>query len=132
MATFFFDNDISFRIVNALRELIPPGDHVLLALRDKFAVDTKDTDWIPEIGEKGWVLISCDANQRRRDNEHKALKKHGVRALYIRHSGAPKDLHIDAARIIKNWPKIRDWGTTAKPGTLVRLDSKDQIVPLSN
>lgn len=128
MATFFFDNDISFRIVNALRELIPPGDHVLISLRDEFPVDAKDVDWIPEVGKRGWIVVSCDANQRRRDNEHQALKKHGVRALYIRHSGAPKDLHIDAARIIKNWPKIRDWGASAKQGTLVRLDTKDQII----
>ena len=42
MATFFFDNDISFHVVRALRELV--HGHTVLALRDVFPVDTPDTD----------------------------------------------------------------------------------------
>jgi hypothetical protein len=53
-----------------------------------------------------------------------------VTALYIRQNGNPADLYADAARIIKNWPKIQTWGLTAKAGTLAKLDSKDQIVEL--
>lgn len=130
MATFFFDNDISFRIVHALRELVPPTDHQLIALRDQFPVDTPDTTWIPAAGRNDWIVISRDYNQRRRDAEHKALKANNVRALYIRHSGNAAELYADAARIIKNWPKIRDWGVSARPSTLARMDTSDHIVNL--
>ncbi|KXK19446.1 MAG: hypothetical protein QY327_12060 [Fimbriimonadaceae bacterium] len=128
MATFFFDNDISFRVVHALRHLV--HGHELIALRDRFSVSAKDTDWIPEAGQNGWVVISRDFNQRRRDAEHRALRNNGVKALYIRQSGNPADLFADAARIIKQWPKIQFWGLAAKPGTLAKLDSSDKISDL--
>lgn len=130
MATFFFDNDISFRIVHALRELLPPGQHDLVALRDKFAVNTKDTEWIPEAGKNGWIVISRDHNQRKRTTEHRALRDNNVCALYIRQSGNALDLFADAARIIRCWPKIRDWGEKAKPRTLAKLDTSDKIIEL--
>lgn len=128
MATFFFDNDISFRIVAALNELVHTDE--LMALRDRFPVDAPDTVWIPEAGKNGWVVISRDHNQRRRDTEHKALRQHGVRALYIRHGGQQETLFADAARIIKNWPKISAWGAACKPGELARLTTKDEIEKL--
>lgn len=130
MATFFFDNDISFRIVHALRQLVDPEEHELLALRDRFPVDTKDVSWIPEAGKNGWIVVSRDHNQRRRDAEHSALKANRVSAIYIRHSGNAVELYSDAARLIKNWPKIALWGSTAKPSTLARLDTNDKIVEL--
>jgi len=130
MATFFFDNDISFRIANALRELVNPNDHQFIALRDRFPVDTKDIDWIPEAGKQGWIVISRDHNQRRRDAEHAALTKHKVRVLYIRQSANNAELYRDAARIIENWPKIAAWGASANSGTLAKLDTGDRIVNL--
>lgn len=128
MATFFFDNDISFRIVHALRALV--HDHKLISLREEFPEGAKDTEWIPEAGKEGWIVISRDYNQRRRDSEHEALKEHKVKALYIRQSGNPAELYADAARIIKQWPKIQAWGVAARPGTLAKLDSPDRIVNL--
>ena len=130
MLTFFFDNDISWRIVDALKQLVDPSEYELVALRDKFPANTKDTDWIPQAGKNGWIVISRDHNQRRRDAEHAALRLHKVKALYIRQSGNPADMYGDAARIIKNWPKIAAWGEKAKPRTLVKLDTGDKIVEL--
>ena len=127
MATFFFDNDISFRIVHALRELVPPHEHTLLALRDEFPTNVKDVDWIPVAGEKGWIVVSRDHNQRRRTAEFQALVENNVTALYIRQSGNAVQLFDDAARIIRNWPKICNWGVSASPRTLAKLNTKDQI-----
>jgi hypothetical protein len=128
MATFFFDNDISFRIAHALRELV--HGHDVVALREHFPPNAPDTVWIPEAGKQGWIVISRDQNQRRRDNEHAALKEHGARVLYIRYGGKPDTLYSDAARIIKNWPKIMAWGIAAKPGALARLTTSDRIEDL--
>ncbi len=131
MATFFFDNDISFRVVAALRQLVNPADgHELFALRDKFPESEKDLDWIPEAGKQGWVVISKDHNQRRRAAEHRALRANNVKALYIRQSGLNAELFADAARIISCWPKIVAWGMTSAPGTLAKVDTKNQIVNL--
>jgi hypothetical protein len=128
MATFFFDNDISFRIARALSHLVQ--GHEIIALRDKFPVNTLDTVWILEAGKCGWIVISSDHNQRRRDAEHKALLANGVRAKYVRHGGKPRTLYSDAARIVKNWPKIEAWGLGAAQPTLARLNTSDQIETL--
>jgi hypothetical protein len=56
MATFFFDNDISFRVARALSELV--NGHQVIALRDHFPPDTPDTVWIPQVGTNGWIVIS--------------------------------------------------------------------------
>jgi hypothetical protein len=128
MATFFFDNDISFRIVRAVAELVQ--GHDVVALRDRFPVNTPDTVWIRQVGKDGWIVISRDYNQRRRDSEREALASNCVTALYIRCGGKPETLFVDAARIIKNWPRIQQWGLGAQLGTLARLNTKDQIESL--
>ncbi len=116
-----------FCIAHALAALV--HGHDVFALRDQFPVDTPDTTWIPEVGAKGWiVVISRDQNQRRRESEHQALIANGVRVLYVRYGGKQGDAFChDAARLIKNWPKIEAWGLKSKPGTLARLTTSDQI-----
>jgi hypothetical protein len=79
MLTFFFDNDISWRIVDALKQLVDPSEYELVALREKFPASSKDIAWIPEAGKNGWIVISRDHNQRRRDAEHQALRLYKVR-----------------------------------------------------
>lgn len=128
MATFFFDNDISFRIANAIKCLVQ--GHEIIALRERFRIDAHDVDWIPEAGRHGWVVISRDFNQRRGDAEREAMRAHKVRALYIRQSGRPQTLYADAARIVANWPKIEAWGSAARPGELARLDTSNRVIQL--
>jgi predicted nuclease of predicted toxin-antitoxin system len=125
MATFFFDNDISFRIAHALSNLVE--GHDIVALRDRFPTNTPDTVWIPEVARNDWIVISRDHNQRRRESEHKALRENHARVLYIRYAGNVDTLFADAARLVKNWPKIEAWGLGAAPGTLARLNTADQI-----
>jgi hypothetical protein len=128
MATFFFDNDISFRIANALAQLV--HCHDVISLRDRFPTNTPDTVWIPGAGRNGWIVVSRDPNQRRREAEKRALAANGVRVLYVKHSGTAATLYAAAARIIKNWPKIEAWGLSAKPGSLARLNTNDSIETL--
>lgn len=129
MAVFIFDNDISFRIADALKVLV--HGHEVKSLREEFPLNTPDLEWIPKVGERGWIVVSRDYNQRRRTPEKHALRQSNVRAIYVRTSGKQDHLFVDAARIIKNWPKIQTWGTKAKPGEMARLTTKDQIEILS-
>ena len=125
MATFFFDNDISYHIAHALAQLV--RGHEAKALRDVFPDNALDSVWIPEVAKREWIVISRDQNQRRRDSEHQALKAHGARVLYVRYGGKQLTLYADAARLVKNWPKIEAWGLSAKKGTLARLTKADKI-----
>lgn len=43
-----FDNNLPPRLARALNELFA-GEHLIIALRDKFAPDIEDVDWIQQL-----------------------------------------------------------------------------------
>ena len=48
-----------------------------------FATGTLDVDWLPQVGARGWVLITKDQNIRKREIELRALRESGVRAFVL-------------------------------------------------
>lgn len=46
--------------------------------------DTRDRDWLPEVGRRGWVVLTADYRMRYRERERDALMEHGVRAFILR------------------------------------------------
>lgn len=55
-----FDNNVSPKVARAIDALISPHD-MAIPLRDKFAQNAKDIDWIAALGrEGGWSVISGD------------------------------------------------------------------------
>jgi predicted nuclease of predicted toxin-antitoxin system len=126
VATFLFDNDISPRIARAIQALVE-NEHVVMALKDEFPSNAADVDWLPAAGRQGWIVVSRDAKQRRRDVERNAIRESGARTVYIRYSGQQNTLFGDAARIVRCWPKIATWAVPARPGECSRLNSKDEV-----
>ena len=47
-------------------------------LEDEFTHDAKETEWLPEIGRRGWLVITRDKRIRSRPGERKALLDAGV------------------------------------------------------
>lgn len=72
--TFFFDNNLSFRLAEGLRGFGEGVRH----LRDEFDPATPDTVWLPEIGRRGWYLITRDKRIARKPAEVRALKGAGI------------------------------------------------------
>lgn len=67
--TFFLDHQIGrYLVAEKLREA---GATVEVHL-DHFRGDAPDTEWIPVVGRKGWVLITKDQNIRRNPLERAA------------------------------------------------------------
>ena len=56
-------------------------------LEDEFTHDAKETEWLPEIGRRGWLVITRDKRIRSRPGERKALLDAGV-GCFISHSKA--------------------------------------------
>ena len=48
-----------------------------------FPQNAKDTDWLPEVGRRGWVVLTKDHHIRTRQNELIALLAAGVAAFVI-------------------------------------------------
>ena len=49
----------------------------------KFRHDSPDTEWLPEVGRKEWVLLSKDKVIRTRGAERRALLDAGVAAFFL-------------------------------------------------
>lgn len=77
--TFFIDRCLgSKRIAAALREAgLSVESH-----DDNFATDAPDVDWLPIVGERGWIVLTKDANINRRPLERMAVARSGV-CLFI-------------------------------------------------
>ena len=76
--TFFLDRQIGkYVVATALRAA---GAQVEVH-DDHFGQSTPDLEWIPEVGRRGWVLITKDQNIRRNALERAAYEAAGVRGF---------------------------------------------------
>jgi predicted nuclease of predicted toxin-antitoxin system len=50
---------------------------------EHFRQDATDVEWLHEVGQRGWVVLTKDEKIRRRAHERKALMQAGVRAFVL-------------------------------------------------
>lgn len=78
--TFFLDHQIGrYVVADALRAA---GALVETHL-DHFPGDKPDAEWIPEVGRRGWVLITKDQNIRRNPLERRAYESAKLRGFVV-------------------------------------------------
>lgn len=53
----------------------------VVAHDEEFAPGTPDTDWLQEVGRKGWIVLTKDKRIRYREIEKQALQSAGVAAF---------------------------------------------------
>jgi PIN like domain len=78
--TFFIDRCLGSKsIVTALRQTgITVEVH-----EDHFPANSPDVDWLPEVGQRGWVILTKDANIARRTLEKIAVARAGIRLFTL-------------------------------------------------
>lgn len=76
---FFIDRALGKRIVEELRK----AGHVVHAHDDHFQQTALDIEWLPVIGEKGWVLLTKDARIRKNSVEKNVLIQSNVAAFFL-------------------------------------------------
>ena len=65
---------------------------------ETFGTGTPDVNWLPQVGERGWILITKDKNIRKREIELRALNQSRVRAFVLTASVLTGE---DQARVLK-------------------------------
>lgn len=105
--TFFFDNNLSYRLAAGLRAF---GEEVW-HLRDTFPPVTPDDVWLPDVGQRGWYVITRDKRISRKPAEVAALKGAGVGAFIFTQQ---KDLDLWGwvETVIRRWREIQEWCRT--------------------
>lgn len=102
---FLIDNNLPPALAHALRELSKPDDHVVFHLRDQFAADTPDIDWINSLSnEGGWVVVTHD--NLNKGLEREALRRAGLLVFFLDKSWKDHKFWDKAQNLVKWWPRI--------------------------
>lgn len=76
------DNNLSFTLAHSLQPLFP--EHEIVALRDKFAQNTPDVDWIGTLNkEGGWSALTGERRLKTRPHERLALDRSNVVFFFL-------------------------------------------------
>lgn len=113
---FFLDQSLGDKIIReALRE---KGLSVAL-LKEHFPIDTPDEEWLPEVGEWGWLILTKDDRIRRRPLERDALMRSGARAFILPSGNMLGDEMAFA--IVNALPKILKFVAKHPPPFIARI-----------
>lgn len=123
--TFFFDNDLSSRIVQGLRAFGEDVKH----LQEEFPPDTSDAVWLREIGRRGWFLVTRDKKIARKPAELLALKQAGVGAFVLTQKKDPS-LWGWVETVVRRWVEIKRWAQDHDPPFVVGIPERGRLRPL--
>lgn len=120
--TLFLDECLGARLIP--QRLRDEGIQVEV-LVDHFAAGTADDVWLPVVGQRGWVVVTKDAEIRRRTNEMAALRSAGVAAFILR--GKNMTGQDMAEAIAKGHPRIRKLLRKFEPPFLATISPSGRI-----
>ena len=130
---FFLDNCLAVRHARALHAIIEPDGHSVVHLRDKFAANKPDVEWLRELGrEGGWIVISGDVRIVRSAHERAAWHESGLSVFFLKPGWTnipPLEQH---AKLAHSLQQILTTAERAKPGSgfTVSVHGKiEQIYP---
>jgi hypothetical protein len=99
------DNNLSPRIASCLQALFV--EHRIVALRERFAGDTQDSEWIRMLDQEGgWAVLTKDLRIRTRPHERAALDRSRIVYFFLNRPWNKYDLAETAARLIRLVPKM--------------------------
>jgi hypothetical protein len=120
---FFFDNTFPRQLVEILKLLKVDACH----LQDEFPANTLDVDWIPEIGERGWVVVTGDRGIARKPAEKKALEEANIVAVFMAKGFTHKPIFDLVSSFVKWWPEIERQASRVKPGTSLQVTINGKV-----
>jgi PIN like domain len=100
---FLFDANLPRGLVEALRALGEPAEHV----NDLFPPGTPDETWIRHAGARGWCIVSRDVNITRRAHELAALRESDVGAFFLLPGKRSPRLCLIIQTVIRHWPEMK-------------------------
>jgi predicted nuclease of predicted toxin-antitoxin system len=114
---FFLDRNLGrHTIAQALRQA---GAHVEIH-DDHFPRNAKDEEWLRDVGQRGWIILTNDKKIRYRANERTALMQANGRAFVIVARG-DISAHVVAEMLVRALPAIRRFVTRHAPPFIARV-----------
>lgn len=122
MSTFFFDNNLSPRLVAGLRGFGEDVQH----LREAFPPDAKDPLWIPQVAAWGWILVTRDKRIRSRPLEAEALAGSGLSGFVFMQKREP-DFWGWVELVVRRWAEMRRLTETEKKPFLLGITERGKM-----
>ena len=97
------DNNLSPSLAHGLQPLFP--EHQIIPLRQKFAPNTKDVDWIKTLGAEGrWAVLTGERRLKTRPHERLALDRSKIVFFFLTGSWLKYPVPEIAWRLIRLVP----------------------------
>jgi hypothetical protein len=109
------DNNISFTIADCLQPIFP--EHKIASLRDKFAANTKDVDWIGALHEEGgWAVLTMERRLKTRPHERLALERSKIVFFFLTGAWLKYSVAETAWRVIRLMPLMSTQASVTESG----------------
>jgi predicted nuclease of predicted toxin-antitoxin system len=129
---FFLDNNLAIRHARALNEMVKP-EHSFAHLQDIFPADTKDEQWIRQLGAEGdWIVISGDYRIGKSAHERAAWHQSGLTVFFLNKGWTNLPLLQQHSKLALVLDDIVQHAVTAEQGTgfMISVNGKiDQVYP---
>ncbi|HOB00081.1 MAG TPA: hypothetical protein PLJ16_02045 [Casimicrobium huifangae] len=114
---FLVDNNLPPALARALDALSRDSDlpvDCVVALRDRFAPNTIDVEWMSELAaEGGWNVVSTD-NFRKSNAERELLRREGFNVFVLQRAWSSQRYWQKSAQLVMWWPKIVDYARNSQ------------------
>lgn len=91
---------------------------------DHFEQGTPDAEWLPEIGARGWVLLTVDARLRYNRLEKDAIMEHGI-AVFVLTGG--KTHEEKASAFLEARQRIHRFLAKHKPPFIAKIYAEGRV-----
>ena len=99
------DHNLSPALARCLQPLFP--DHTVIALRERFATDVTDVEWITVLSaEGGWAVLTKDLRIRTRPHERHAMDTSRIVYFFLAAGWKKFSVPETAARLIRLFPSM--------------------------
>lgn len=113
---FFIDNNIAPKLARGFHQFVK-GEHEVVHLRDRFAGNTPDVDWMRKLAEEAeWVILSGDVAIRSNPHEVAAWKQSGHTIFFLKAGWTNFEPWLQIQKLAKCFPEIIKLAQRAKPG----------------
>jgi hypothetical protein len=117
---FFVDNNLPPALAKALHALSESSDHKVVHLKEMFAPNTTDSEWIQCLYEQGgWSVITHD--KLNKGLEREALRRAGLIVFFLDKGWSNHQFWDKAHNLVRWWPRIIEQSEGIKGGAAFKV-----------
>jgi hypothetical protein len=117
---FFVDNNLPPSLAKALHALSESSDHKVVHLREMFAPNETDSEWIKRLSEQGgWSVITHD--KLNKGLEREALRRAGLIVFFLDKGWSNHQFWDKAHNLVRWWPRIMEQSEGIKGGAAFKV-----------